>query len=64
MDQEERTILDIRRYQDEDRNTVWDLHILGLQSVGAYAGNGPWDNDLHDIPRVYLDNRGEFLVGI
>jgi hypothetical protein len=20
---------------------------LGLQLVGAYADNGPWDNDLH-----------------
>jgi GNAT superfamily N-acetyltransferase len=32
--------------------------------VGAHAGNGPWDNDLHHIGDVYLNSRGEFLVGI
>lgn len=56
-------MLEIRRYIDTDHDDVWDLHILGLQTVGAYLGNGPWDNDLHNIENVYLNNRGEFLVG-
>ncbi len=57
-------MLDIRRYHSADHDEVWNLHVLGLQLVGAYLGNGPWDNDLHAIEDVYLHNRGEFLVGI
>ena len=57
------TTLHIREYQAADYDVVWQLHILSLQSVGAYAGNGSWDNDLHSIEEVYLNNRGAFLVG-
>jgi ribosomal protein S18 acetylase RimI-like enzyme len=57
-------LLEIRRYESSDHDDVWNLHVLGLQHVGAYLGNGPWDNDLHTIEQVYLHNRGEFLVGI
>ena len=56
-------MLEIRRYQFSDHDDIWDLHIVGLQSTGAYLGNGPWDNDLRNIEGVYLHNRGEFLVG-
>ncbi len=56
--------MQIRRYQEADHADVWTLHVLGLQHVGAYAGNGPWDDDLHHIEQVYLNNRGEFLVGV
>ena len=57
-------MLEIRRYQSSDYDDVWDLHVLGLQTVGAYLGNGPWYNDLHHIEHIYLHNRGDFLVGI
>ncbi len=57
-------MLEIRRYQSSDYDDVWDLHILGLQTVGAYLGNGPWYDDLHHIQHVYLHNRGDFLVGV
>lgn len=57
------TMLQIRRYRSEDQQTVWELHNLALQQVGAHAGNGPWDDDLHDIERIYIDAGGEFLVG-
>ena len=57
-------MLEIRRYRASDQDEVWALHILGLQQAGAYLGNGPWDADLHNIEEVYLDNRGEFLVGM
>ena len=57
-------MLEIRQYHSADHDEVWNLHVLGLQLVGAYLGNGPWDNDLHAIEDVYLHNRGEFLVGI
>ena len=56
--------LRIRGYQDGDHDAVWNLHNLALNEVGAHAGNGPWDDDLHAIRRVYLDSQGEFLVGL
>jgi ribosomal protein S18 acetylase RimI-like enzyme len=55
--------LQIRRYDNIDHDAVWNLHNLALDDVGAHAGNGPWDEDLHDIDRVYISNGGEFLVG-
>ena len=57
-------MLEIRRYVSSDYEDVWNLHVLGLQKVGAYLGDGPWDNDLHNIEDVYLHNRGEFLIGV
>jgi ribosomal protein S18 acetylase RimI-like enzyme len=56
--------MEIRRYCHTDSDAIWELHILGLQHAGAYAGDGPWDDDLHHIDEVYLHNRGEFLVGV
>ncbi len=53
----------VRRYRDDDHDAVWALHNLALDSVGAHGANGPWDDDLHSIPSVYIDARGEFLVG-
>ena len=57
-------MLEIRRYVSSDYEDVWNLHVSGLQNVGAYLGNGPWDNDLYNIEDAYLHNRGEFLIGI
>jgi ribosomal protein S18 acetylase RimI-like enzyme len=57
-------MLEIRQYQASDHDEVEKLHILGLQRAGAYLGNGPWDDDVHHIEEVYLNNRGEFLVGV
>jgi len=54
----------IRRYEPEDHDAVWELHNVTLWKVGAHAGNGPWDDDLHKIEEVYLNNGGEFLVGL
>lgn len=53
----------IRRYRPQDKAAVWDLHNVALHQVGAHAGNGPWDDDLHDIEGVYLKAGGDFLVG-
>ena len=61
LKQEER--LEVRRYRDTDHDEVWTLHVLGLQQAGVYAGDAPWDDDLHQVERVYLNKRGEFLVG-
>ncbi len=57
-------MLTIRQYEAADHEEVWRLHVLALQEVGAYLGNGPWDDDLHHIEEVYLDNRGDFLIGL
>jgi len=57
-------MLEIRHYVSSDYDDVWNLHVSGLQKVGAYLGDGPWDNDLHNIEDVYLHNRGEFLIGV
>jgi len=56
--------LEIRRFRRGDHDAVFALHNLALHQVGAHVGNGPWDDDLHHIPEVYLDSGGEFLVGL
>jgi len=56
--------LRIRRFQEADRGAVWALHNRALHHVGAHAGSGPWDDDLHAINQVYLEQRGEFIVGL
>jgi ribosomal protein S18 acetylase RimI-like enzyme len=52
----------IRRYRAADHDAVFALHNAALHQVGAHVGNGPWDDDLHDIEAIYLADRGEFLV--
>jgi GNAT superfamily N-acetyltransferase len=54
----------IRGYEPDDHDAVWELHNVALWKVGAHAGNGPWDDDLHRIEDAYLNNGGEFLVGL
>ena len=56
--------LHIRRYRPNDHEAVWRLHNVALNAAGAHAGSGPWDDDLHRIGAVYLENGGEFLVGV
>ena len=56
--------LRIRRYQDSDQDAVWALHHQALHDVGAHAGAGPWDDDLRAIASVYLEQRGDFVVGL
>ena len=56
--------LEIRRYEPGDGEAVWRLHNEALAGVGAHLGNGPWDDDLHEIWAVYLEAGGEFLVGV
>jgi len=56
-------MMQVRRYRASDHDAVWDLHNIALNEVGAHAGNGPWDDDLHRIEAEYLDAGGEFYVG-
>jgi ribosomal protein S18 acetylase RimI-like enzyme len=58
-----KNMLEIRRYQDADNPAVWELHHKALVATGAYYP-GKWHEDLHDIRNHYLNNDGEFLVGI
>ena len=53
----------IRQYRPGDKEAVWHLHNLALEGTGAHLGNGPWDDDLRNIEKVYIDNGGDFLVG-
>ena len=53
----------LRRYQSSDKEAVWQLHNLALSQAGVHGGNGPWDDDLHQIEDIYLRD-GEFVVGV
>jgi len=41
--------LAIRRYRDADHDAVWNVHNVALSAVGVHGGNGPWDDDLHNV---------------
>ena len=56
-------LMEVRQYRASDHEAVWELHNVALNEVGAHAGNGPWDDDLHHIEAEYLDAGGEFYVG-
>jgi len=53
----------LRRYEPGDEAAVCALHERALRQVEAFL-LGPWNDDLHDIPAVYLNHGGEFLVGV
>jgi GNAT superfamily N-acetyltransferase len=52
-----------RTYQPADFDPVMKLHKLALLHANAYTGEGPWDDDLHNIENHYLNNGGWFVVG-
>lgn len=56
-------MLKIRPYGKDDSESVWELHNVALHDAGAHPGNGPWDDDLRDIPGVYEQRQGCFWVG-
>jgi ribosomal protein S18 acetylase RimI-like enzyme len=66
-------MLKIRRYQPQDKEIVKELHYAGIvqmvelipeaNRITPPAGDEPFDSDLDDIERVYIENRGDFLVG-
>jgi GNAT superfamily N-acetyltransferase len=57
-------VLELRRFEDADGPAVRDLHDVALADAGAHLGNGPWDDDLRSISSAYLQDGGEFLVGL
>lgn len=57
----------IRRYQPQDNATVKALHFAWLEQIGTgivLQEPSPYDADLDNIESVYLDDGGEFIVGI
>ena len=54
----------IRRWMETDQREMFDLHILSMKDSDSYKGEGPWDDDMKDIPGYYLTDGGEFLVGV
>ncbi len=52
----------VRRYEPGDRDAVWELHLAALAGSGAEAGD-EFFADLRDIPWLYFETGGEFLVG-
>ena len=54
----------IRRYRPSDNDEIWDLHTLALEKAGAHAEHGAWDEDLKNIEEIYINNFGDFLVGV
>jgi GNAT superfamily N-acetyltransferase len=38
------------------------LHKTAMEPVGAYKGDGPWENDLQNIEKHYLENNGTFIL--
>jgi GNAT superfamily N-acetyltransferase len=66
-------MLKIRRYQPQDNEAVKQLHYSGIAQmvelipeanrITPPAGDEPFDSDLDDIEGVYIENRGDFLVG-
>lgn len=52
----------IRRFREEDRDDVFALHRLAMESAGGYIP-GPWDRDFDSVQETYLNGRGDFLVG-
>jgi len=56
-------MLEVRRYSKADHAEVLRIHVLAMETAGAYKGPGPWDEDLERIEETYLDGSGEFLIG-
>jgi ribosomal protein S18 acetylase RimI-like enzyme len=56
--------LRIRRFRGSDLEVVFTLHKIGLAQVGLAPGDGVYyDDDFPHISEIYLEDRGEFLVG-
>jgi ribosomal protein S18 acetylase RimI-like enzyme len=53
-----------RQYQSDDIEQVKQLHESALRATNAFAESGKWDSDLDDVRANYIDNGGNFLVGL
>lgn len=53
----------MRQYRPEDHPVVLDLHVVCMKAIGVYIDDPTLETDLDDIAGVYINNRGDFLVG-
>jgi ribosomal protein S18 acetylase RimI-like enzyme len=53
----------IRQYKQKDNAAVKALHFTYLEQFGVKPNN-QYDKDLDDIEGCYLNNNGDFLVGL
>ncbi len=58
---QDRSVLEVRRFQDADAAAIWELHRSARDD--GQLNNGPRDEDLRAIRAFYLDDGGEFLIG-
>jgi ribosomal protein S18 acetylase RimI-like enzyme len=56
--------LHVRRFEAGDARAVRRLHDLALTEAGAHFARGARDQDLDATPAAYLEDGGEFLVGL
>ena len=54
--------INLRRYKENDRDAVIELHLLGLRQIGAHEESGPWDDDIRHVVEHYYQSDGEFLI--
>lgn len=54
----------LRRYDSADAGQVWRVHEAALRASPIEFIEGAPDDDLTDITGCYLDDGGEFLVGL
>jgi ribosomal protein S18 acetylase RimI-like enzyme len=60
-------LLTIRRYQPQDNQSAKDLNYAGLKQMDpgtCWEGVEVADGDYDDIENIYINHRGDFLVGI
>ncbi len=55
--------MQIRQYQPADKKSVFELHVRALENEKARMYTGHWEEDFNNIEGIYLQNRGDFLVG-
>jgi len=53
--------LPFHRYKPDDHGAVWAVFVDCTSQLAFHSG--PWDDDRHHIPSVYLQSGGEFTVG-
>ena len=58
------THVQFRQYIPSDKEQVCQLHEVALRDTNAFGKSGQWDSDLDDIEGKYLNNGGNFVVGL
>ncbi|GIP32775.1 GNAT family N-acetyltransferase [Paenibacillus sp. J2TS4] len=55
---------EIRPYQPKDQEAVQRLHWAGLNQFNARLEGPDLDQDLENIEKIYINNNGDFIVGL